>query len=121
MHLHPFKIEAIVVLPDHLHLLMQLPNEDDDFSIRWKLIKQDFNKAIREKSWQKRFWEHLIRDENDWRMHMDYIHYNPVKHGYAVSPKDWQHSSFHKFVRAGYYNENWGSDIAYDVEQMDFE
>lgn len=114
---YPFLLNAIVILPDHLHCLWRMPENDNDFSTRWRLIKRYFSMEIdtlinqrKEKEvWQRRFWEHFIRDEDDWRKHMDYIHYNPVKHGLVKSPKDWQHSSFHYWVDHGIYKKNWGS------------
>lgn len=113
---YPFTLNAIVVLPDHIHCLWRLPENDCDFSTRWRLIKRYFSLAIEvpvnhrgEKAiWQKRFWEHVIRDGEDWRAHMDYIHYNPVKHGLVKSPKDWQQSSFHYYVEKGFYENSWG-------------
>ena len=113
---YPFVIDAIVVMPDHLHCIWRMPENDNDFSLRWRLIKKYFSESItapknkrNEKLiWQRRFWEHAIRDENDWRRHMDYIHYNPVKHGYAKAPIDWQHSSFHYWVKWQYYEKDWG-------------
>ena len=106
---HPFSIDAIVVLPDHLHCLWQLPSDDDDFPTRWRLIKVRFFGCIDEGerisrtrqrkgergSWQRRYWEHVIRGERDYQRHPDYIHLNPVKHGYVQSVKDWPYSSFH--------------------------
>ncbi|WP_300672755.1 transposase [Desulfoluna sp.] len=113
---YPFEIEAMVVLPDHLHTLWRLPDGDDDFSTRWMVIKRHFSTGMpgydvsfskakkREKGiWQRRFWEHIIRDEEDWRRHVDYIHYNPVKHGYVSKPEDWEYSSFQQAVRKGWY------------------
>lgn len=113
---YPFEIEAMVVLPDHLHALWRLPDGDDNFSTRWMVIKRHFStyfpaseanpsKEIkREKGiWQRRFWEHVIRDEEDWRRYVDYIHYNPVKHGLAKKPEDWKYGSFHQAVRKGWY------------------
>lgn len=113
---HPFDIEAIVVMPDHLHTLWRLPDGDADFSTRWMVIKRHFSSGFphqpvgpskarkREKGiWQRRFWEHLIRDDNDWRRHVDYIHYNPVKHGVVDKPEDWSHGSYHRAVRNGWY------------------
>jgi len=124
----PFRIEAIVVLPDHMHCIWQLPEGDNDFSARWKGIKAEFSKRYQQKFggiklpvsasmkkkgevgiWQRRFWEHTIRDEKDFRIHCDYIHYNPVKHGYARNPNQWPYSSFRLFVEAGVYDEVWGS------------
>ena len=114
---HPFALNAIVILPDHLHCLWRLPSNDADYSTRWRLIKRCFSIEMKAQSnhrnekniWQRRFWEHAIRDEHDWQKHMDYIHYNPVKHGLVPAPKDWQHSSFHYWVKRGFYEESWGS------------
>lgn len=114
---HPFVIDAMVVLPEHLHCIWRLPDGDDRFDIRWRLIKTVFSRAMmpderistsRERRnergiWQRRYWEHVIRDDEDWRRHLDYIHYNPVKHGYVQRVRDWPHSSFHRFVRQGVY------------------
>ncbi len=113
---YPFDIEAIVVLPDQLHTLWKLPEGDDDFSTRWIVIKRKFSSGLqsvevsaskankREKGiWQRRFWEHYIRDEEDWRRHMDYIHYNPVKHGYVSRPEDWQYGSYKQAIQKGLY------------------
>ncbi len=110
---YPFDIEAAVILPDHLHCIWALPINDDDFSTRWRLIKSGFAKAYGQPLpiWQNRFWEHLIRDERDYRQHLDYIHFNPVKHGYTQTPALWPHSSFRKFVELGFYDEDWGSEV----------
>ena len=124
MQKRPFNIEAIVILPDHLHALWVLPENDNDYSTRWSNIKRFFSIGCeqslskisnsrqnkREKNiWQRRFWEHTIRDQQDWRKHMDYIHYNPVKHGYVESPADWPYSSFKHNVAKGWYSDDWGS------------
>jgi putative transposase len=120
----PFAMPAIVVLPDHLHCLWQLPADDDDFSTRWRLIKSRFSRALprterRSRSrlvksergiWQRRYWEHLIRDDEDYRRHIEYIHYNPVKHGYVTEPRLWPYSSFGRWVSRGEYSDDWGSD-----------
>lgn len=125
---HPFRMEAAVVLPDHLHCIWTLPPGDADFSVRWMLIKAKFSRllvqtqaaALRrhrrgERSiWQPRFWEHLIRDERDLGRHIDYVHYNPVKHAYVPSAADWPHSSFQRFVERGVYTPDWGRDVAED-------
>nr|WP_255190012.1 transposase [Methylomonas rapida] len=113
----PFEIEAIVILPDHLHCLWRLPLGDADFSGRWREIKKYVSKRIGGEGkrtgerdvWQRRFWDHLIRDEEDWRRHVDYVHFNPVKHGLATAPSDWPYSSFRKFVAAGLYDAGWAS------------
>ncbi len=116
---YPFEIEAIVVLPDHLHTVWHLPKGDADFSKRWMVIKRYFSTGFpqanvsqskikkREKGiWQRRFWEHHIRDENDWRRHIDYIHFNPVKHGLVNSPQEWEYSSYQRALEKGWYEPN---------------
>ncbi|MEL1265257.1 REP-associated tyrosine transposase [Pseudoxanthomonas putridarboris] len=119
---HPFLLDAIVVLPDHLHCLWTMPDGDDDYPTRWRLIKSRFSRGIahgewvsnsrRRKGergiWQRRYWEHLIRDDHDYRVHADYIHYNPVKHGHAASPADWPYSTFHRWLDRGTYPPGWG-------------
>ncbi|MEK7243088.1 MAG: transposase [Thermodesulfobacteriota bacterium] len=124
----PFTIGAWVLLPDHLHCLWELPEEDHDFSVRWRLIKTRvsrecanlFEKApeipsrlLRAESnlWQRRFWEHTIRDERDYAAHCDYIHYNPVKHGLCKSPGDWRYSTFYRFVTQRIYPADWGAGV----------
>ncbi len=118
---HPFIINTIVILPDHLHTIWQLPENDADFATRWRLIKSTFSRALpkteaisksrKKKSergiWQRRYWEHLIRDDNDFERHVDYIHFNPVKHGYASSPVDWKYSSIHRYIREGVIQADW--------------
>lgn len=120
---HPFELNAIVVLPDHLHCLWKLPPGDDDFPTRWRLIKARFSRSIdagehisrsRQRKgergiWQRRYWEHVIRDEQDHQCHMDYIHYNPVKHGHVQSAKDWPYSSLHRWVKRGAYPVDWAA------------
>jgi putative transposase len=120
----PFTVEAIVILPDHLHCIWTLPSGDADFSTRWHDIKARFAAQIpggeklsvrRLKKgergiWQRRFWEHVIRDESDYERHVDYIHYNPVKHGHVEKVADWPYSSFHRYVRSGIYNLEWAAD-----------
>lgn len=118
---YPFAIDAIVILSDHLHTLWRLPEGDSDYSRRWMVLKRCFSSALpaaglsssqtrkREKGiWQRRYWEHTIRDDADWARHMDYIHYNPVKHGYADSPAAWPYSSFSRCVERGVYVPEWG-------------
>lgn len=123
-----FEINAWVLLPDHIHCIWTLPAGDSDYSKRWGLIKAGYTKRVgkalttkaqvdnasrlkhREQLvWQRRFWEHRIRDEKDFEAHCDYIHYNPVKYGLVRSPRDWVYSSFRKYVERGIYPENWGS------------
>jgi putative transposase len=115
----PFSIDALVVLPDHLHALWTLPAGDTDYSTRWAAIKTHFSRAwalrhpvSRTKAgeyrlWQRRFWEHTIRDDRDYAAHVDYIHINPVKHGWASRVADWPHSSFHRYVARGIFPPGW--------------
>ena len=118
----PFRINAVVIMPDHLHCIWTLPEGDSDCSTRWNLLKGQFSRAIdrgervsesrckrRERGlWQRRFWAHLITDQDDFNRHFDYIHWNPVKHGCVRRVVDWPHSSFHKFVELGVYPAIWG-------------
>jgi putative transposase len=124
-----FTIDAMVVLPDHLHCIWRLPAEDRDYWTRWRLIKhyvaRGFSTGINgrgeKKVWQRRFWEHMIRDEEDWRRHVDYIHYNPVRHGYVRRPVDWIHGSFRRAVKMGWYGEDWGVVAPGSIEGMGLE
>jgi putative transposase len=122
---HPFTIDAIVVLPDHLHTVWTMPEGDADFATRWRLIKSAFSRNLEldepvsasraskgERGiWQRRYWEHTIRDEDDFERHVDYIHINPVKHGLVTRVRDWQPSSFHRMVSLGIYPEDWAGDV----------
>jgi putative transposase len=117
----PFAMPAFVVLPDHLHCLWSLPEGDADFPARWNRIKGEFSRSVddrgyrstsriskRERAiWQRRYWEHLIRDERDLQNHIDYIHFNPVKHGLVACVADWPYTSFHRFVRQGRLPADW--------------
>jgi putative transposase len=124
---HSFLIDAVVVLPDHLHMIMTLPEADADFSTRWRLMKRRFTDSVVKSGtsvrrhrngelalWQRRFWEHTVRDERDFERHVDYIHYNPVKHGYVTKVQDWPHSSFHRYVRDGVLPQDWAGDLSQD-------
>ncbi len=131
---YPFFIEDWVLLPDHIHAIWTLPHGDTDYSKRWGLIKAKFSKegkaffhgqqsvnASRIKRretniWQRRFWEHGIRDDQDLRRHIDYIHYNPVKHGLVRRVGEWPYSTFHQYVKEGLYPENWGEGVSFDRE-----
>ena len=107
----PFHIDAIVVLPDHLHCIWTLPEGDADFMTRWRLFKTWFSKHSElSKVWQARYCEHVLRDEQDFASHVDYIHFNPVKHGLVSKAIDWPYSSFHRFVAQGWCVANWGGD-----------
>ncbi len=123
----PFELDAMVVLPDHVHCIWTLPPGDADFSTRWRLVKTWFTKhcdpALRltpnrtqtarneQALWQHRYWEHMLRDENDFARHIEYIHFNPVKHGLVSSAIDWPYSSFRKYVEAGVYPPDWGRGV----------
>lgn len=125
----PFQIDAMVVLPDHLHCIWQMPEGDADYSSRWREIKKAVSRGIDTATnhrherlvWQRRFWEHAIRDENDWRRHMDYIHYNPVKHGFVQHPGHWPWSSFASAVKKGWYDADWGAQPPGHISDMEFE
>jgi putative transposase len=120
----PFETVAICILPDHLHALWLLPDGDADFASRWNLLKSGFSRGLpasqsrsaskivkREKGiWQRRYWEHAIRNDADLERHVDYIHYNPVKHGLVSRARDWPHSSFHRYVERGILPADWGGD-----------
>ncbi|NEP56613.1 MAG: transposase [Symploca sp. SIO2G7] len=132
---YPFTIDAFVLLPEHFHCLWTLPEGDNDFSTRLRLIKTVVTKKFgqqlsikaqlsvsRQKRkegnlWQRRFWEHLIRDEEDFIKHCDYIHYNPVKHKLCLTPQDWQFSSIHRLTAQGIYPPNWGSNRIPEVPE----
>lgn len=122
---HPFTIDAWVLLPDHLHSIWTLPSGDNNYSKRWGMIKAGFSKRAksllhrkewmnesktrrRESTiWQRRFWEHQIRNHEDYKKHMDYLHFNPVKHGLVKRVVDWPNSTFHRYVKNGIYSEDW--------------
>jgi len=117
----PFETVAVVVLPEHLHAVWRLPAGDADYPGRWRAIKSRFTQWVGKREvpiprtrsgayrlWQPRYWEHTVRDEADLHHHLDYIHYNPVKHGLVGRVQDWPHSSFHRFVRVGWLDRDWG-------------
>jgi len=122
----PFELNAIVLLPDHLHAVWSLPGKDQDYSLRWQRIKETFTRSFlkaggsegqpspsrerhRERAvWQRRFWEHTCRDEDDLQRFLDYLHWNPVKHGLVRRVRDYPWSSFHRFVELGKYDGPWG-------------
>ncbi|MBD3233374.1 MAG: transposase [candidate division Zixibacteria bacterium] len=132
---HPFTVEAIVILPDHIHTIWSLPEDDTDYPTRWRLIKQMFSRLMiveypklfdafpgtsraneQEKLiWQRRYWEHTIRDSEDFKRHLDYIHFNPVKHGYVDKPSKWRWSSFNKWLESGEYSQDWGTSRVFDI------
>ena len=131
---HPFKINAWVLLPDYIHCIWELPENDHDYSMRWGWLKKTFTQQIRKIEskdirrlvgtahptmsgkrhregtiWQRRFWEHMIRDDDDYRNHCDYIHFNPVKHALVKSPIDWPYSTLHRFLKNNIYSKSWGA------------
>ncbi len=134
---HPFTVDAWVLLPDHLHCIWTLPADDNNFSMRWNGIKRRFTTLAKHRLhkpewlnasrrrhrdgtiWQRRFWEHQIRDDNDYQRHVDYIHYNPVKHGLVNKVIDWPHSTFHRYVKQGIYPTHWGDAASFN-DKMKF-
>jgi putative transposase len=124
----PFELIAVVLQPDHLHAVWTLPTGDDKYSVRWKRIKEEFTRRYlkgggeenspnrsRERHgergiWHRRFWEHTVRDEDDLKRCVDYIHWNPKKHGLVANVRDWPWSSFHRFVTLGEHTLNWGAE-----------
>ncbi len=135
----PFQTVAAVLMPDHLHVLWTLPRGDTDYSTRWQRIKREFtyaylaaggreccvslsNRRHRNRGvWQRRFWEHTLRDESEFIDFCDYIHFNPVKHGYVRRVADWPYSTFHRFVAAGEYAANWGKAVPKTIANLDYE
>ena len=135
----PFEIVAMVVLPDHLHTVWTLPKGDDDYAERWRAIKSRYTRAVRKvhelrkassglhtdkrgeyRLWQRGYWEHTIRDENDLAQHVDYIHFNPVKHGLVKQVLDWPHSSFQRYVHRGRLNTDWIGNQALREDGADY-
>jgi putative transposase len=126
---YPVRMLATVLLPNHLRALWTLPEGDAGYSLRWRWIKREFTRSwlalggaeqarsaarVAERGrgvWQRRFWEHTIRDETDLEAHFDYIHYNPVRHGFVSRPRDWPWSTFHRWVRAGHYPVDWAARV----------
>lgn len=134
----PFTIEAWVLLPDHLHTIWTLPEHDVRYAARWAVVKSwvtkgcgslfssgekiNISRSNRKEGgvWQRRFWEHVIRDEADFHRHLDYLHFNPVKHGYVKTPMDWPYSTLHRFVAQGMYPDNWGGGGADEYSPDNF-
>ncbi|MFM9883130.1 MAG: REP-associated tyrosine transposase [Burkholderiales bacterium] len=124
-----FHIDAWVVLPEHMHAVWTLPVGDDDYSSRWKAIKTEFSKSLPPTEprspthvlagergiWQRRFWEHTIRNDSDYCAHVDYVHVNPLKHGLVRRVRDWPHSSFHRFVAEGIYSDDWAGEAVPNI------
>lgn len=138
MEKHPFCEEAYCILPNHIHTLWTLPEHDSDYSLRWRAIKGNFsrwyqelygavivqNKSHRNRKeaaiWQRRYWEHLIRDDRDYNNHMDYIHFNPVKHGLVRLPQEWIWSSLVIHVKNGYYPPDWGDGMEHGIPDKEY-
>ncbi|MBN2590797.1 MAG: transposase [Sedimentisphaerales bacterium] len=134
---HPFEMQGVVLLPNHIHCIWKMTT-DDDYSVRWKMIKTKFTKlwiagggidqnvslSRRKRGehgiWQRRFWAHLIRNQKDFARHMDYIHYNPVKHGYVKCPHQWEYSSFHRWVENEIYEPDWMCQCYHVCKTPDF-
>ncbi|WP_428357793.1 REP-associated tyrosine transposase [Methyloprofundus sp.] len=136
---YPFKIDAMVMLPNHIHAIWTLPDDDFDYSKRWGIIKKQFTQLWlaqggfeigiskskqryrRRGVWQRRFWEHTLRNQDDYNRHFDYLHYNPIKHGVVRHLSDYPYSSFHRCVEQGIYQENWGSkyEAYFDFNELD--
>jgi len=132
----PFTLDAICLLQEHIHCIWTLPEQDSDYSLRWKEIKRHFTRGYLARVgpgeilstsrqargeaaiWQRRFWEHSIRSDQDLNRHIDYLHYNPVRHGLVKRPVDWPWSSFHRFVKMGTYDKNWGEPVSNELLGM---
>lgn len=130
--IHPFEDVALCLMPDHIHCIWKLPENDSNFSVRWNGIKGLFSKKYKKTDsyshdsdrirknkqeasvWQRRFWEHLIRDDDDLQRHIDYIHYNPVKHGYVAKATDWEYSTIHRYIHDGIVEPDWGNSPLHD-------
>lgn len=133
---HPFRILGLCLMPDHIHTIWRLPENDDGYDVRWSCIKRLFSQAYRQSGgvegarnpsrmqkheagfWQRRYWEHLMRDEDDFRRHMDYTHYNPAKHGYVTRASEWEWSTFHRYVKRGFYDPEWGEAEPGSIRDM---
>jgi putative transposase len=130
----PFEMLACVLLPDHLHAIWTLPQGEADFAVRWRMIKEGFTRSYRAQGgfeglvpesrsrrreravWQRRYWEHTCRNDEDLKRCIDYVHANPLKHGVVTSVKEYPWSTFHRFVREGEYEENWGVDVSFPAK-----
>ena len=121
---HPFHVIAYCLCPDHIHMIWSLPENDNNYPLRWRLVKSNFSRKYKQEDkesipvsrkhkgectvWQRRYWEHFIRDENDLVKHIEYIHFNPVKHALVDAPVRWRYSSFYDYVDQGLYQKDWG-------------
>ena len=128
--IHPFRLLAYVILQDHFHWLMRVEKESGNFSDVLQSIKRNFTLNYKDahhiptplRLWQSRFWDHIIRDEKDIERHFDYIHWNPIKHGYVHRPEDWPHSTYAHWLKLGYYGLEWGrGEEPLGIAEIDFE
>jgi putative transposase len=136
---YPFELIALSLMPNHLHTIWTLPEDDTDYFSRWRFLKARFSRLYRLEGgaeaprsvsrkkrrergfWQRRYWEHKIRDDEDLRRHFDYIHYNPVKHGLVTWPEQWPWTTFHRYARMGWYGTGWGTSPVEDIKGMECE
>lgn len=128
---HAFTLDAMVVMPEHCHAIFTLPDGDHDFATRWMLIKAGFSRQLPKQErisqsrqtkgergiWQRRYWEHCIKNDTDYERHVDYIHYNPVKHGYVDRASEWQYSTIHDYIKRGLLDENWACTA---IDELNF-
>ena len=126
---YEFNLNAYVILPDHFHWIITIPGESLNFSkimlnFKWN-YSMNYKKLNRQNReihiWQRGFWDHIIRDEKDYRNHLDYIHWNPVKHGYVENPSEWEWSSFLEFCEKDVYLPEWGKNEPESIKEMHFE
>jgi putative transposase len=136
---YPFELVALCLIPDHLHTIWTLPEGDTDYTSRWRFLKTRFSRLYRLEGgaegprsasrstrhergfWQRRYWEHKIRDDEDLRRHFNYIHYNPVKHTLVEWPEEWPWSTYHRYARMGWYDTGWGGLPVEDIKGMECE
>jgi putative transposase len=120
---YPFNLDGWVLLPDHLHCIWTLPEYDVNYSRRWSIIKRLFTQTYEEGKelpppyWQARFWTHTLVDDKDYEHHLNYLHFNPVKHGYVSAPGEWPWTSLHRYIGAGLYPVDWAqaTDIPSEI------
>lgn len=129
-HIHPFELVAYAIMPDHLHLIIQTPDDSPNYSPVIHSIKRNFTLNYKKhyhivspiKLFQNRFYDHVIKDDDDFEIHMDYVHWNPVKHDLTQDPIDWEWSSFNKWIEEGFYDSDWGNKgMPSDINKMELE
>ena len=128
--LFPFDLLAYVILPDHFHWLMKVGDPTGNLSKIMHSIKRNYTRNFKQAHhiqepiniWQRGFWDHVIRDERDLENHLDYIHWNPIKHGHVSKPEDWTNSTYNDWFRRGYYEFGWGwYEVPENINNMEFE